>query len=157
MNEVDRVCQLGFDLAGAKRCAQQGRIDDWVHHYLLSGVGGPTNPQFSDGLKLARRWWNGLLEVALTDLSPAVGTDPGMEYVVDKDEWKQRTGKMADTFTTLSVLPPLIVEYRAGELSVRDGNTRLGAMELLGCSTCWVVIWYNSEQDYLDHTARLSS
>lgn len=156
MDAAEQVRQMGFDLAGAQAWAQQGRIEDWVHHYLLSSVGGSTNPQFSDGLKLERRWWNGPLEVALTDLSPAVGTDPGMEYVVDLDYWQKRTSKLADTFTTLTALPPLIVEYCAGELSVRDGNTRLGAMQRLGWSSCWVVIWYNSEGDFLEHTARLS-
>jgi hypothetical protein len=46
----------------------------------------------------------------------------------------------------------LIAEYRAGELSIRDGNTRYGAMRLLGWTDCWVIVWYNSESDYHQHS-----
>jgi hypothetical protein len=36
-------------------------------------------------------------------------------------------------------------------LSVRDGNTRCGAMRLLGWTAAWVIIWYNTESDYRRH------
>jgi hypothetical protein len=74
-----------------------------------------------------------------------------MEYQVDPAPWQARTGRMAASFTDLLALPPLIIEYRAGELSVRDGNTRCGAMRVLGWLRCWAIIWYNSEEDYRLH------
>jgi hypothetical protein len=74
-----------------------------------------------------------------------------MEYDVDKDYWHARTSKLAESLSNPLSLPPLIAEYRAGELSVRDGNTRYGAMKFLGWPTCWVIIWYNSEGDYHQH------
>jgi adenylate cyclase len=49
----------------------------------------------------------------------------------------------------------MIAEYRRGELSLRDGNTRYGAMRLLGWPTCWVIVWYNSESDYQRHNKAL--
>jgi hypothetical protein len=107
-------------------------------------------------LKREKRWWNGPIEVRLTDLSPAVGTEPGMEFVVDKDRWVARTRMLAQSFSNPLSLPPLIAEYRCGELSIRDGNTRYGAMRLLGWPTCWVIIWYNSESDYYEHIATIS-
>ena len=155
VNIEAEIRRLELDTPAAQHWAAAGEIEAWVHKYLLSGLGGKTNPAFSEGLKREQRWWNGPLEMQLADLSPAVGTDPDMEYVVAEDYWQRRTGALAETFTLLEALPPLIVEYRAGELSVRDGNTRLGAMKLLGWQTCWVVIWYNSEGDYLAHSARL--
>ena len=155
MTTEETIRQLGFDLSAAQKWANGGKIEVWVHRYLRSGIGGSTNPQFSDGLQLARRWWNGPVEVALADLTPAVGSDPAREYVVEADHWQAITGRMAAALTDVQALPPLIVEYRAGELSVRDGNTRMGAMERLGWTTCWVVIWYNSEEDYLQHSAKL--
>jgi len=45
----------------------------------------------------------------------------------------------------------LIIEYRAGLLSVRDGNHRLEAMRKKGWRTCWVLVWFNSREDYLDY------
>ena len=142
---------LELDSGSAIKWASAGKTEAWVHKYLLSGRGGRTNPEFSEGLKREKRWWNGPLELNLTDLSPAVGTDPGLEYVVDKEYWSARTSTMAKSFSTPLSLPPLIVEYRDGQLSVRDGNTRYGAMRLLEWTTCWVIIWYNSQSDYCQH------
>jgi hypothetical protein len=147
----DEIRLLELDSLSAEKWAQKGKVEEWVHKYLLSGRGGKSNPQFSEGLKREKRWWNGPVELSLSDLSPVVGTEPGMEFVVDKDYWYALTSKLAKSFSNSGSLPPLIAEYRAGELSVRDGNTRYGAMKLLGWTTCWVIIWYNSESDYRQH------
>ena len=147
----DEIRLLELDSLSAQKWAKEGKVEEWVHKYLLSGRGGKSNPEFSEGLKREKRWWNGPVELDLNDLSPAVGTDPGMEYVVDKDSWYAWTSRLAKSFSNPASLPPLIAEYRAGELSVRDGNTRYGAMKLLGWTTCWVIIWYNSESDYHQH------
>ena len=154
-NPEEEIHQQELDTLTALKWAKEGKIEDWVHKYLLSGSGGPTNAQFSDGLKREKRWWNGPLYLSLTDLSPAVGTEPGLEYVVDEAYWQARTGALAKSFSKPDALPPLIAEYRSGQLSVRDGNTRYGAMKLLGWEKCWVVIWYNSESDYRRHTESL--
>ena len=151
----EEIRRLGLDTRSALQWAQIGKIEEWVHRYLLSGRCGKTNPEFSAGLKREKRWWNGPLEIKLDDLSPAVGTEPGMEYVVDEDEWRIRTGRLAQTFTDPQFLPPLIAEFRDGELSIRDGNTRIGAMRLLGWSSCWVVIWYNTLGDFDQHNQLL--
>ena len=151
----EEIRLLELDSGSAQKWAKAGKVEEWVHKYLLSGKGGKSNPQFSEGLKRDKRWWNGPIEIALTDLSPAVGTEPGMEYEVDKEYWYARTSQLAESFTDPLFLPPLIVEYRAGELSVRDGNTRYGAMSLLGWTKCWVIIWYNSKDDYLQHNSLL--
>jgi len=146
------IQRLELDTLSAQKWAKEGKIEEWVHKYLLSGRGGSTNEEFSEGLRREKRWWNGPVEMDLDDLSPAVGTEPGMEYIVDKDYWHNRTNRLAATFTDPLSLPPLIVEYRAGELSLRDGNTRHGAMKYLGWSKCWVIIWYNTERDFEHHS-----
>jgi hypothetical protein len=154
VNIEEEIRHLQFDTRSAQKWAREGKLEEWVHRYLLAGSW--ANPEFSEGLKRAKRWWNGPLEANIADLSAAVGTEPGMEFEVEKHYWSKRIKKLAKSLTHPSALPPLIVEYRAGELSVRDGNTRLGAMRLLGWSRCWVIIWYNSESDYLQHSALLS-
>ena len=148
---ADEIRRLEFDSLSAVKWAEEGKVEEWVHKYLLSGLGGKSNPEFSAGLKREKRWWNGPILLNLNDLSPAVGTEPGMENVVDKDHWDAWTSNLAESLSNPGSLPPLIVEYRAGELSIRDGNTRYGAMRLLGWTTCWVIIWYNSESDYCQH------
>lgn len=74
---------LELDTDSAIKWARDGKIEAWVHRYLLNGKGGRTNPEFSEGLKREKRWWNGPVELDLTDPSPTVGTAPGLEYVVD--------------------------------------------------------------------------
>ena len=149
----EEIKRLEFDTNSAQKWASAGKLEEWVHRYLLAGSW--ANPELSEGLKRAKRWWNGPLEASIDDLSAAVGPKPGLEYEVDKHYWSARISKLAESMAHPSALPPLIVEYRAGELSVRDGNTRLGAMRLLGWSRCWIIIWYNSERDYLQHNGLL--
>ena len=147
-----KIRALELDSRSALLWAQEGKVEAWVHKFLLSGLGGETNPAFSEGLKREKRWWNGPILLALDDLTPAVGPQPGMEYVVDQDIWLTATSQLAETFRDAESLPPLIAEYRAGALSLRDGNTRCGAMRLLGWTACWVIIWYNTESDYRRHS-----
>lgn len=146
---------LELDARSAIEWAKAGKVEDWVHRYLNSGTGGSTNAFFSERLKDTQRWWNGPLEIELDRLAPAVGPEPGMEYQVDEDPWIERTTALASSFTDLGSLPPLIAEYRAGILSLRDGNTRHAAMKSIGWPTCWVILWYNSEEDYRRHSAAL--
>jgi hypothetical protein len=151
---AEEITRQELNTRSACKWAEAGKIEAWVHKYLTTGRW--ANPAFSVGLKRQKRWWVGPLEVKLTDLSPAVGTDPGMEFVVeDEDTWFDRTSRMAESFSDPLSLPPLIVEYRNGELSIRDGNTRYTAMQHLGWSTCWVIIWYNSMSDYQQHAESL--
>lgn len=157
LNHVESIAQeirrLGFDTRSAQKAASDGEIEAWVHRYLTAGKW--ANPAFSQGLKREQRWWNGPLEVGVAALTRCVGTEPGMEYRVSQEYWSERTRKMAESMTDAVSIPPLIVEYRGGELSVRDGNTRLGAMERLGWQKCWAIIWYSSAEDYRQHSSAL--
>jgi hypothetical protein len=144
-----------FDLASARRHADAGQIEAWVDAYLTGGYW--ANPGLSEGLKLAPRWWNGPLELLLTELVRCCGPEPEMEFIWDAGDWAAYTRQMADGLTELSAVPPLIAEHRHGLLSVRDGNSRHEAMRLRGWPSAWALIWYNSEADYLRHTAQLVS
>ena len=150
----EEIRLLAFDTGSVRRYARERKLEEWVHRYLLAGTW--ANLGLSTGLRLQKRWWNGPVEVNLIDLSRAVGPEPGMEYQVENDYWIARTSKMAESMSSPLAIPPLIVEYRSGKLSIRDGNTRHGAMSLLGWEKCWVVIWYNTESDYDEHNALLS-
>ncbi len=145
----EEIKYLEFDTRSAQHWAGEGRIEEWVHKYLSSGSW--ANVELLDGLKQKKRWWNGPMEVKLSDLSPAVGVEPKMEFRVDQNDWHARINELAKSFSDPASLPPLIAEYRGRELSVRDGNTRYGAMRILGWSKCWVIFWYNSESDFVHH------
>jgi hypothetical protein len=145
---------LEFDTCSVQRYAREGKLEEWVHRYLLTGDW--ANPGLSKGLKLQKRWWNGPIEVNLADLSRAVGPELGIEYQVENDYWVDRISNLAKSMTNPLSIPPPLVEYRNGALSIRDGNTRQGAMSLLGWPKCWVIIWYNTESDYHQHSSLLT-
>ncbi|MGB0384620.1 MAG: chromosome partitioning protein ParB [Ardenticatenaceae bacterium] len=153
MKKKSKATLPRFDVPTAQQYAGEGRLEEWVHIYL--NTGDWANLGLSEGLKLQKRWWNGPLEVKHSDLVRACGPEAHMEYRLDPDDWSERTSKIAQSLTNPLALPPLIIEYRQGELSIRDGNTRHGAMELKGWQSCWVLIWYNTEDDYLTHRKSL--
>jgi len=70
-----------------------------------------------------------------------------MEYVQDPNNWSNRVTTIADSLTAIEHLPPLIVQYRDGSYSIRDGNHRYEAIVRKGWTSCWVIIWYDSLAD----------
>lgn len=144
-----------FDVPTALDHAQRGALEVWLHAYLLAGDW--ANPALSDGLKSQRRWWIGPLEMSLNALARSLGPEQEMEYQVTQANWDERTGRIAASLADPLTVPPLLVEYRSGKLSVRDGNHRHGAMARKGWSTAWVIIWYNSEEEYRTHRQQLAA
>lgn len=70
-----------------------------------------------------------------------------MEYQVEAERWRQKTSGMAARLADPMQLPPLIVQWRAGRLSVRDGNHRHEAAGLAGWTACWAVVWHDDPAD----------
>lgn len=130
-----------FNLTTARQYAAEGRLETWIHAYLLSGDW--ANPGLSDGLKLQRRWWIGPVELPLAVLTRCCGPEPEMEFRMSPAAWDRRVNGLADSLVALADVPPLIVQYRAGVYSIRDGNHRHEALRRKGWRTCWAVIWYD--------------
>ncbi len=144
-----------FDVPTAQQYAREGRLEEWIHAYL-NRPEQRANPGLSIGLKLMRRWWNGPLEIKLTELNRCSGPELYVEYPIDPYWWTERTTELAKTLVQPLDVPPLIVHCGTGfYLSIRDGNSRHEAMRLIGWQTCWVIIWYDTEEDYRRHTRRL--
>jgi hypothetical protein len=138
-----------FAVPVAKQAAENGELDAWIHAYLTSGYW--ANEELSNGLKLQPRWWHGPLELPLSEVTRCCGPEPHMPFRWDPEVWAARTAQLARSMTDLLAIPPLIAEYCHGTLHLRDGNTRHAVMERKGWSTCWVLIWYNSEAEYRQH------
>jgi hypothetical protein len=54
---------------------------------------------------------------------------------------------MAAEISDPLALPPFIVEYRDGVLSLRDGNHRHEALRRRGATDFWAIVWCNSAAD----------
>ena len=135
-----------FDVDACKAAANIGSLDDWVHSYLN---GGPwANVGLSEGLRRQRRYWLGPILLPPNSLERCCGPEPEMEYRMPADGWRRRVTAIADSLVDARKLPPLIVEWRAGTLSIRDGSHRHAAMVKTGWHSCWVIIWCNSANDF---------
>jgi hypothetical protein len=72
-------------------------------------------------------------------------------FPVDAAGWELKVILLARDIRNPADLPPVIAEYLQGILYVRDGNHRHEALRRYGADRCWVLIWYNSEKDWMAH------
>lgn len=126
--------------------AADGQLEAWIYRYLQAGEW--ANRALLAGLRKQPRCWLGPLEIELARLSRCCGPEPGLEFPVPASLWDAKVTHLADTLTEPAAVPPLIVEYRAGALSVRDGSHRHEAMRRKGWLKAWVLIWHNSWSDF---------
>ena len=73
-----------------------------------------------------------------------------MEFAVPADTWNRKVSRLSSGLSNPGDVPPLIVEWRSGTLSIRDGNHRAAAMAMAGWESCWIIIWCNSAADHQD-------
>jgi len=133
--------------------AQEGRVEEWVHAYL-SGPGG--NQPFSEGLRLAPRYWSGPVLIRLELLARCYGPEPTMEYVADVPSWERHVGRMQESLSKGWQPPPLIAQWEpGGSFSLRDGNHRHEALRREGVEAYWTVFWSDSEEARSEAEARL--
>lgn len=71
-----------------------------------------------------------------------------MEYRVSPGGWDRKLASIAAGLNDPKGTPPLIIEWRSGTLSIRDGNHRAAAMLKAGWTHCWIIVWCNNAADY---------
>jgi hypothetical protein len=138
---------MDFTVPTAIEYARSGQIETWIHAYLTNGEWAYLG--LADGLCLQQRWWIGPISVDISNMSRCCGPEAGKEYKVAQELWELRITRLMQSITDLMTVPPLIAEYRSGNLSIRDGNHRHEAIRRKGWLNCWVVVWHNSEEDFL--------
>ena len=142
-----------FDVRTCRAAAKAGGLAHWVDRYLRAGAW--ANAGLREGLRRQQRFWLGPLLLPLHRLERCCGPEPEMEFVMPPDSWQRRISDIRRRLADPLDVPPLIVEWRAGVLSIRDGNHRHGAMAAAGWDACWVIVWCNSPRDHDDARALL--
>jgi hypothetical protein len=78
-----------------------------------------------------------------------------MEYRLDTSVWEQHVTLLQQSLPNERLhVPPLIVENRQEALIICDGAHRHEAMRRLGWQTCWIVVWYGSEERLIADNCR---
>lgn len=139
------------NLTSAKQYAEAGRLEEWVHAYLLSD--GHNKP-FSDGLKLFDRRFLGPIEMPLTLFTRCCGPEPEMKYRVDAGWFEKHVTELAEVIRREPDMPPLIVHYVDGGFELNDGNHRHEAYTRLGIAAAPVIVWITEQAEYDEFVAR---
>jgi hypothetical protein len=136
----------------AQQYARAGRLEEWIYAYLATDG---WNDALLKRLRRQQRWWRGPIETAHADLVRICGPESHMEYRVDTHAWERHVSLLQQGLPNNRLrVPPLIVEYRGETLIICDGAHRYEAMRRLGWQTCWIVIWYDSEEQFIADNCR---
>ena len=132
-------------LSSAQAYARAGKLEQWVHTYLLSDG---HNQAFSDGLKLFDRYFLGPVTMPLSLFRRCCGPEEEMTYRVDGEWFEQHVKDLTHVLQTKEDLPPLIVHYTKDGFELNDGNHRLEACKRLGITEYPVIVWITAQDEY---------
>ena len=133
-----------YTLSGALEYGKQGKIEEWVHEFLL-GVG--DNPTFSEGLKLQKRFYAGPVRMPLHLFKRICGPEEDMKYRNPAEGFELHVGNMVSAIREGWDMPPLIVQFGEEGLELNDGNHRFEALIRTGETHHHVIFWTSAEKD----------
>jgi hypothetical protein len=132
-------------LSSAKAFAKNGKLEDWIHHYLNTDA---NNTAFSEGLKLFNRYYLGPIKMPLTSFKRCCGPELHMKWQVDRDGFEKRVSSLQKSIERDNDMPPLIIQYSYDGFELNDGNHRYEAYVRSGYNEVDVIIWITEKSDY---------
>ena len=130
-----------FDLASARAAATRDETARWVGAFLASR--GSDNAILAAALAQRPHWWAGPVRIPLRDLVRLAGPEPDALVRVPRDEWEGDVEDMQESLDEGWEPPPLIAEYRDGQLLLQDGNHRYDALARERAPTAWVLVYFD--------------
>ena len=144
-----------MDYAGtltyAKKWAEAGKLEEWVHAYLLSDG---DHKEFSEGLKLVDRIFLGPVTMPVKLFTRCSGPEENMRFRIHPGWWEHKVQLIIEAVKSGADLPPLIVHYlipegqSEGEFELNDGNHRWDACHQLGIEEAPVIFWITDRYEY---------
>lgn len=128
-------------LTGCRRWAEAGRLNEWVHRYLLSDG---DNVPLSDGLREEEAVFHGPVSMPLSLFTRCSGpAEEGLTFRVDAGWWAYKVERIRQAMQAGADLPPMIIGWR-GEtdtFELNDGNHRWEACRQMGVTEYPVILW----------------
>jgi hypothetical protein len=135
-----------FSLASAFEAAERDETALWVGDFLASR--GSDNATLAAGLAQQKTWWVGPVRLQLSELTQLAGpADEDVLIPVEPEEWENDVDSMEESVEQGWEPPPLLIEFRDGDLLIQDGNHRFDALERAGETEAWVLIWFTDEAE----------
>lgn len=141
-------------LSSAKEYADAGRLEEWVHLFLLADG---HNKAFSDGLKQIDRYYFGLVDMPLTSLKRCCGPEEDMKYQVNAEWFEKRVQSLIKVFKNNNNMPPPIVHFVDHGFELCDGNHRFEALTRLGIKEYPVIVWITEKEEYEEFIEKYNS
>lgn len=139
------VMEYKCTLSSAQEYAKNGKLEEWVHTYLLSDG---HNKGFSDGLKLFDRYFLGPIKMPLSLFFRCCGPEANMKYRVNAEWFEEHVTKLENVIRREEDMPPLIVHFVDGQFELNDGNHRFEAYSRLGVEEYYVIVWITEKHEY---------
>jgi hypothetical protein len=114
-----------FTGKSAREYSNAGRLEEWVHKFLCSEG---NNIDFSNGLKLEKRYYIGPIKMPLHLFERCCGPEDNMKYRINEDGFKGRVSEISKRINTGWDVPPLIINFSNNSFELNDGNHRYQAM-----------------------------
>lgn len=149
----EAVLDYECTLTNCKQFAAAGKLEDWVHAYLLSDG---DNPAFSHGLKLFDRFFLGPVSMPLSLFHRCCGPEENMKWRVHPVHFENKVQQMMEMTRKDKEMPPLIVHYLFSEkdgqpeFELNEGNDRFEAYKRLGMEETPVIVWITEKEEYQD-------
>lgn len=132
-------------LSSVKEYARNGKLEEWVHTYLLSDG---HNKEFSDGLKLFDRYFLGPIKMPLSLFSRCCGPEENMKWRINAKWFENKVTELQDIIQGEPDMPPLIVNFVDNVFELNDGNHRFEAYSRLGVKDIYVIVWITEKAEY---------
>lgn len=139
------IMEYKCTLSSAQSYAKNGKLEEWVHTYLLSDG---HNKEFSDGLKLFDRYFLGPMKMPLSLFPRCCGPEENMKYRVNAEWFESHVSELEKIIQREKDMPPLIVHFVEGQFELNDGNHRFEAYSRLGVKEYEVIVWITQKQEY---------
>ena len=142
-----------FSPQSALQARDHGRLREWIQEVLRAPRG---NVGLADGLNLAPRSYWGPFLMPLDLVVRCCGPEPGMAYPVPAEGFEVRVTGIQTLLSQGRHLPPLLVNYDKGVLTLNDGNHRHEAHRRLGAAVVPVIFWTTGEGPMVEFRQRYS-
>jgi len=153
-SKEEPILEYQRTLSSAAEYAQAGKLEDWVHAYLLTDG---HNREFSDGLKLFDRAFYGPVNMPLSLFARCCGPEEGMRWRMDPAWWEKRVGDLMQVLQTEEDMPPLIAHFVEGDFELNDGNHRFEALTRLGRKEYPFIIWITEPEECAEFEERFKA
>lgn len=132
-----------FDLAGARRAAEEGRLLEWTVAKVTRE--GSANRPLAAILRGQKPILTGPTLVPLAGLQRIAGGEPGLKYSVSMAQWEREIAPILAKEPEDS--PPVLLRYG---VHVADGNHRVDAWLRRGETHGWAILWDDSDPRFKD-------